>query len=186
MKKLFITLCAVFALAACSESNIPEIETPRQNENASSPVTFNITVQQQGDTKARKTAWATGDVIYIMFRDIKTKYLTITYNGSTWTAQAYDGTNAATTFDVADFSPVTWCIATAVHFPVAVDASLNSETGVLTFQKDGDDVKTYYLWQTGADYTLDGANVNLTLTLQKPYHRVMFHINIWIRRLNHV
>ena len=176
MKKLFITLCAVFALAACSESNIPEIETPRQNENASSPVTFNITVQQQGDTKARKSDWATGDVIYIMFRDIKTKYLTITYNGSTWTAQAYDGTNAATTFDVADFSPVTWCIATAVHFPVAVDASLNSETGVLTFQKDGDDVKTYYLWQTGADYTLDGANVNLTLTLQKPYHTVMFHI----------
>ena len=176
MKKLFITLCAVFALAACSESNIPEIETPRQNENASSPVTFNITVQQQGDTKARKTDWATGDVIYIMFRDIKTKYLAITYNGSTWTAQAYDGTNAATTFDVADFSPVTWTISTAVHFPVAVDASLNSETGVLTFQKDGDDVKTYYLWQAGADYTLDGANVNLTLTLQKPYHTVMFHI----------
>ena len=176
VKKLFITLCAVFALAACSESNIPEIETPRQNENASSPVTFNITVQQQGDTKARKSDWATGDVIYIMFRDIKTKYLTITYNGSTWTAQAYDGTNAATTFDVADFSPVTWTISTAVHFPVAVDASLNSETGVLTFQKDGDDVKTYYLWQAGADYTLDGANVNLTLTLQKPYHTVMFHI----------
>ena len=176
MKKLFAILSTILVLASCSENKLSELsEENQQNQNISSPVNFNITVDKMG-TKALKTSWATGDVIYIMFREIKTKYLTITYNGSTWTAQAYDGTNAATTFDVADFSPVTGQIATAVHFPVAVDASLNSETGVLTFQKDGDDVKTYYLWQTGADYTLDGANVNLTLTLQKPYHTVMFHI----------
>ena len=176
MKKLFAILSTILVLASCSENKLSELsEENQQNQNISSPVNFNITVDKMG-TKALKTSWATGDVIYIMFRDIKTKYLTITYNGSTWTAQAYDGTNAATTFDVADFSPVTWKISTAVHFPVAVDASLNSETGVLTFQKDGDDVKTYYLWQTGADYTLDGANVNLTLSLQKPFNTVMFHI----------
>ena len=176
MKKLFAILSTILVLASCSENKLSELsEENQQNQNISSPVNFNITVDKMG-TKALKTSWATGDVIYIMFRDIKTKYLTITYNGSTWTAQAYDGTNAATTFNVADFSPVTWKISTAVHFPVAVDASLNSETGVLTFQKDGDDVKTYYLWQTGADYTLDGANVNLTLSLQKPFNTVMFHI----------
>ena len=176
MKKLFAILSTILVLASCSENKLSELsEENQQNQNISSPVNFNITVDKMG-TKALKTSWATGDVIYIMFRDIKTKYLTITYNGSTWTAQAYDGTNAATTFDVADFSPVTWKISTAVHFPVAVDASLNSETGVLTFQKDGDNVKTYYLWQTGADYTLDGANVNLTLSLQKPFNTVIFHI----------
>ena len=176
MKKLFAILSTILVLASCSENKLSELsEENQQNQNISSPVNFNITVDKMG-TKALKTSWATGDVIYIMFRDIKTKYLTITYNGSTWTAQAYDGTNAATTFDVADFSPVTGKISTAVHFPVTVDASLNSETGVLTFQKDGDDVKTYYLWQTGADYTLDGANVNLTLSLRKPFNTVMFHI----------
>jgi uncharacterized lipoprotein YajG len=78
MKKLFIILSAVVALAACSKSEIAEINEPKQEETVSTPVTFNVTVDEMGVTKALKSAWANGDKIYIKFNGINDKYMYIT------------------------------------------------------------------------------------------------------------
>ena len=45
MKKLFAIMSAVLALAACSKGELAEIEEQKQDNAASNPVTFNITVQ---------------------------------------------------------------------------------------------------------------------------------------------
>ena len=54
MKKLFAIMSAVLALAACSKGELAEIEEQKQDNAASNPVTFNITVDDMG-TKALKT-----------------------------------------------------------------------------------------------------------------------------------
>ena len=167
MKKLFITLSAVLALAACSESNIAEIENPQQEENVSTPVTFNITVQEQGATKALKTDWADGDVIYIRFNGINDKYIFITYNGSTWDV------TESTAFSASDFEGKTLTLG-AVHFPIDVEASFSGNN--LQFKKDGQDVASYCMYQSNADYTVDGINVTIKLSLQKPDNVVLFHV----------
>ena len=176
MKKIFAILCATVALFSCSQGDLLETENTQDQTPQGAPVNFNITVEEQGTTKALKTAWVTGDVIYIKFREIDDKYLTITYNGTNWIAQAYNSTNAATTFVESDFIGLDDAKKSvgAVHFPVAVDATLSGSR--LSFQKNSEAVKTYFLYQDGANYTVDGADVTLTLSLQKPTNMVLFHI----------
>lgn len=176
MKKIFAILCATVALFSCSQGDLLETENTQDQTPQGALVNFNITVEEQGTTKALKTGWATGDVIYIKFREIDDKYLTITYNGTNWIAQAYNSTNAATTFVESDFIGLDDAKKSvgAVHFPVAVDATLSGSR--LSFQKNSEAVKTYFLYQDGANYTVDGADVTLTLSLQKPTNMVLFHI----------
>ncbi len=185
MKKLFIILSAVVALAACSKSEIAEIKETKQEETVSTPVTFNITVNEAGTTKALKTAWANGDVIYIKFKGIDTKYLTITYNGSSWIPQGYtlnDDPNT-TDFDATDFSGDDAAADRklgAVHYPSSVAVTPKrtnlSTTYFLGLQNNGNYVYAYYLFESEADYTFDGTNVNVTLSLKKPDNVVLFHI----------
>jgi hypothetical protein len=179
MKKLFAIMSAVLALAACSKGELAEIEEQKQDNAASNPVTFNITVDDMG-TKALKTEWADGDVIYIKFNGIDTKFMTITYNGSTWVAQAYDNasTPQTTTFEVSDFSGISDDDKKlgAIHYPVAVNASLDGE-GNLNFSKNAKNPSVYCLSQKAVTYMFDGTNVNITLSLEKPQNMVLFHIN---------
>lgn len=172
MKKTFAILCAAAALFACSKvetAPIDEIQTPAEKVTNATPVSFNVTVNDMADTKVAKSAWADGDVIYIKFNGINDKYIYITYNGST---SSWDVTESAT-FTAADFDGKTLTLG-AVYFPVAVDVSLVSNN--LTFKRGGADVNTYYMSQSSADYTFDGTNVNVTLSLQKPSSVALFHI----------
>ena len=109
--------------------------------------------------------------------------MTITYNGSTWDAQAYDNATpiGTTTFVEGDFSGIADADKKlgAVHFPIAVTPKWNQNNG-LSF---GDDTYFYchhfychHLYQSEAAYTVDGANVNITLSLQKKDNVVLFHI----------
>lgn len=180
MKKLFIILSAVLTLAACSKSELAEINEPKQEEAVSTPVTFNVIVNEAGATKALKSAWADGDVIYVKFQNIDTKFLTLTYNGSSWVAQGYDNasTPATTTFDVSDFSGIDAGNRKlgAVHYPVVVDASLDG-SGNLNFSKNSQNPSVYCLSEKAVTYTFDGTNVNVTLNLEKPQNVVLFHIS---------
>lgn len=82
MKKLFIALsAAVFALVACNKE-APVVE----NEPAeATKLAFDFNVKHSDDTKAVKTAWETGDKIYVFFEGVfgEGKYLTLTYDFST-------------------------------------------------------------------------------------------------------
>lgn len=82
MKK--ITLLTIFGLAlmALSACNKEEV-------TASRTLKLDLNIIHNSDTKAVKTGWESGDKIYVFFgkpADHTTPaYLTITYNGSTWT-----------------------------------------------------------------------------------------------------
>ena len=82
MKK--ITLLTIFgmalmALSACNKEEVP----------ASRTLKLDLNIIHDSDTKAVKTGWESGDKIYVFFgkpEDHTTPaYLTLTYNGSSWT-----------------------------------------------------------------------------------------------------
>ena len=82
MKK--ITLLTIFgvalmALSACNKEEVPTSKTLK----------LDLNIIHDSDTKAVKTGWESGDKIYVFFgkpADHTTPaYLTLTYNGSTWT-----------------------------------------------------------------------------------------------------
>lgn len=180
MKKLFITLsAAVFALVACNK------ETPVvENEPAeATKLAFNFQVNHPDDTKAVKTAWESGDKIYVFFEDIygEGKYLTLSYNGSAWTSS----TNNLTVSDFgADGSTVTMH---AVFFPfeqpeiTAVDAGFTFKTKSEghTAATAGLGIYTYYMTSSATcTVTVDGEIKTLggTLSMELPAGFVQFYI----------
>ena len=81
MKK--ITLLSIFgvalmALSACNKEEVP----------ASKTLKLDLNIINDSDTKAVKTGWESGDIIYVFFgkpEDHKTPaYLTLTFDGSSW------------------------------------------------------------------------------------------------------
>ncbi len=82
MKKTLLFAAAALALAACSK------ETPvKDGAIDASKIVFNIDVQNADAqaTKGIKTAWEDGDDVYVFFEDNTTKYVKMTYDGSSWT-----------------------------------------------------------------------------------------------------
>lgn len=171
MKKLIALLGAAVALFACAK-----METEKQQEApASTPVTFKVNMVDMDATKAdAKAAWADGDVIYVTFKGIEAKYLTLTYNSgtSTWAI-------SGDAFSKGDYEALCGDYTlSAVHFPVAVDPAWDGS--VLNFTVASKPVYTYYLQQANADYTADlsGADpiVNLTIRVQKAANYVQFFV----------
>ncbi|MBP5539814.1 MAG: hypothetical protein J6X69_08370, partial [Bacteroidales bacterium] len=96
MKKFLSTIFAgllfgmmLFPFAACSEveeSSITEVKELRFD------IQVNFVAEPQ--TKAVKVAWEVGDKMYVFFRDGSsnyldaTKYVTLTYNGTSWDGAA--------------------------------------------------------------------------------------------------
>ena len=82
MKKitlLTILGVALMAFSACNKEEVP----------ASKTLKLDLNIIHDSDTKAVKTGWESGDKIYVFFgkpEDHTTPaYLTLTYNGSSWT-----------------------------------------------------------------------------------------------------
>lgn len=168
MKKTLLILGAMLALLSCNKIAEKDLEI-QPEETVSNPVTFNVTVNA-AETKAEaeaKSAWADGDVIYVVFNGITTKYLTLTYNSASWTS------HASSDFSVSDFVGKDLKL-TAVHFPMVVTPALNA--GVLSFTSGGGPAYSYYLKQTGAEYTIEGTTVNVSLALVKADGYAQFHI----------
>ena len=108
MKKAIVFLSALLALVGCNK----EITQPE-----STPKVFNITVNYGDGTKAAKTGWENGDVVYVFFSTVEApKYLKLSYNG-TWTATKYNGATEGD-FDITSNGKMT-----AIYLPYG-----NSET----------------------------------------------------------
>lgn len=88
MKKFFVFLCASIALVACTKENSDEIPVPTRLE-------FNVTVTQDAPTKAVKTDFVSGDVIYAFFNNVAVnetpKYAKLTYDGTKWSGALQGG-----------------------------------------------------------------------------------------------
>ena len=162
MKKTLLYLILAAGLMGCAKEMVPASE---ENQTGK-PMTFEINVQQ---TKAEKTLWADGDVIYVFFKGISDKYLALTYNGSGWDESCPAGDLLDT-----DFAGVSDYKLAAVHFPVAVDVSFDE--GEFQFSLGGEVVHSYFMSESEKTYTVDGATVTATLSLAKPEKVVLFHI----------
>ena len=90
MKKTLLLLgCMALFVAGCNK--IENVEEPVQDSPRHLKV--NITVNK-AETRAVKTGWAAGDKIYVVFdvcfQEEISSYLTLTYNGSSWTSKFSD------------------------------------------------------------------------------------------------
>ena len=161
MKKtiLFITLAA--GLLACSKEPVQQEET-----SAGVPMQFEISV---AGTKAAKADWAAGDIIYVFFNGLESKYLTLTCG----TDGTWENAPVGELTDT-DFAGLTPRTLTAVHFPVAVD--VDYADGKFSFSVDGDLFYNYYLFDAGTSYDVDGTKVSATLQMGKPDDVALFHI----------
>ena len=165
MKKAILLLCLAAGLLSCAKELInPQEENAR---NVGVPMQFDIRVTDADATKAAKTSWAVGDKIYVFFNGLGAKYLTLEYDGTSWS-------NEAGTLEDTDFDGLGTRKLTAVHFPVAVDVAFAD--GKFSFTSGGKPVYTYYLSETGKDYTVDGITVSATLSLTKPADMVQMHV----------
>ena len=160
---LFVFLTA--GIISCSKEIIETVEdTP-----TAVPMSFNITVVEKPDTRAAKTGWADGDVIYVFFKGLESKYLTLSFDGSNWSNASAGGvlTNE-------DFSGLSTLTLTAVHFPVPVDVAFDN--GAFSFTKDGQPVYNYYLFDSDKAYEVQGSTVKGSLNMSKPENFIQIHI----------
>lgn len=88
-----IILSALLALAACNKEALQEESTID-----ASKLVFNIQVEKADEpaTKGVKTAWETGDVVYLFFEGNTTQYVQMTYDGTSWAYADKDGGTAYT------------------------------------------------------------------------------------------
>lgn len=160
MKKAIILICIAAGILSCTKENI------RPKEETGVPMTFNVTVDK---TKVDKTAWASGDKVYVFFNGLATKYLLLEYDGSAWTNTSGGGTLLSTDFDALGVKTLT-----AVHFPLAVDVAYADSK--FSFTSNSKPVYNYYLYETGKAYTVDGTTVTATLSMGKPAGFTQIHI----------
>ena len=164
MKK--ITLLAIFgvtlmALSACNKEEV----------SASKTLKLDLNIKHSSDTKAVKTGWESGDKIYVFFgkpADHTTPaYLTLTYNGSTWTEDWTAGLEA----EIASTASGTLH---AVYTPGKL-GTMSYSTYLKTYQFfDGD--AGWYLKCENVSYTVSGGVLAATLNMACPGDFVQFYL----------
>lgn len=94
MKMKSFLLAALIVFAACSKEQAPAVETPGIPETPETPelrqsITFNLTANHpDARTRAVKTGWEAGDVIFVFFSGISSPFhLEMVYDGSSWTTR---------------------------------------------------------------------------------------------------
>ena len=165
MKKIFAILCAASALLISCTKVAPEAQEI-ETGNAAGKLQVNIAVSREGDTKAVKTGWEKGDVIYVFFNQLAAsatpKYLTLTFDGNGWDNTWYGDADA----DLLTMSTGTM---TAVYFPF--------HSGQVTIAKDGDNytfkngtenIYSYYMKCENAEYSVSAGVLTGTLAMAIP------------------
>ena len=152
MKKTMIVLSALLALIACNKENAqPE----------STPTVFNITINREDGTKAVKSDWENGDVVYVFFSTVAApNYVKYTYDGSEWSNVKVG------TFDITTNGTMT-----AIYLPYGNDAVVSADGTSFKFDKT---FTSYFLKAEKAAYTVSGATVSGTLNMVAPEGFVQF------------
>ena len=176
MKKLFVMLCAAVALFSCTK------EYPVTEEPMASPMTFNLSVShaEADATKALKSGWEVGDVVYVFFNNIKQKYLKLSYDGTAWTQTECNTEEGGAKFEPSDFSAIDEAdrLMTAVYIPYYdVTVTYDDSFGAF-FLRDAsmEYFYTYFMSAEGAAYTVSGKTVSGTLAMEKPDGFVQFFV----------
>ena len=177
MKKYFMTVCAAVALLSCAkEINAPiTTEGPaNMEEQEIQPLVFDFQINHASldgpGTKAVKTGWEAGDVVYVFFSGIAApKHVELTYDGSAWTSKQITTGKTEGSIGLTDGGTMT-----AVYLPFGNDAVVKSENSSFSFEQT---IFSYYLSCVNAPYTISGDTVSGTLDMSVPDGFVQFFIN---------
>lgn len=204
MKKIWmIALLAVataFSCAKIDEQGPVDPAVESVPEKTAGRIVFNIQVNQaEGQTKAVKTGWETGDVVYVFFNNVTIsdtpKYATLTRTASGWDAAFSDGWDGTGLKE-------SGATMSAVYFPFRLGAYSGYTPIPLQVSKDGSsytfkafdvfqgsdrnygytvrNIFTYYLKAEQSAYTLtstsDVTTLSGTLDMTIPDGFVQFYI----------
>ncbi len=163
MKKMLILLSALLVLGACNKK---EVESPLNVR-----YTFDITVNSgSNQTKAVKTGWESGDVVYVFFDNVAApKYLKMSYNGSEWSKVMYNGATPED-FEISGDGKMT-----AVYLPFGNDEVVSADGTSFKFSKT---YTSYFLRAEKVPFTLDGSTVRGTLDMIVPEEFVQISLTI--------
>ena len=162
MKKLLLILCAsVLALVSCEKQ---PIENPA-NEGSEIVFDLNATLPDGADTKAVKSTWETGDVIFVFFsKQAAPKYLEMKWNGSSWVSTAKNS------LSLAEDETGTM---RAFFLPFGSGATVSADGTNFKFD---DTYETYYLHDTKF-YSVTGGVVSGTFVMGIPDGYVQFFLD---------
>ena len=170
MKKMHvILLCAALAiLTSCGEA----ILDPEPLAEETAPIVFNLTANHPEATKAVKTGWEDGDVIFVFFNKVfAPKHLKMSFNGSKWTCVEMNGD-----------TPAPGCLElknkdigqmTAVFLPFCSDATVSANGTNFIFSKN---YYTYYL-TAKLDYEVEDNKISGKFIMEIPDGYVQFFID---------
>ena len=187
--KALLLLCAILALAACSNEDNDTAQTPMTpTELTQQTITFNLTATHPNDnaaasrgwtgdgqtatTRAVKQTWEAGDAIFVFFCDVAAapRHLKMTFDGSAWTSAEYDGaTQNAGALGLHDGDAGTM---RAIYLPFGSNVTIGNEGDRFTFSKD---YFAYYLTATLA-YTVTNNEVSGAFDMQIPADYVQFFV----------
>ena len=165
MKKIFAILCAASALLISCTKVAPEAQEI-ETGNAAGKIQVNIAVSREGDTKAVKTGWEKGDVIYVFFNNLTVstppKYLTLTFDGNGWDNTWYGDADA----DLLTMSTGTM---TAVYFPFhSGQVTIAQDGDNYTFKNGTENIYSYYMKCENAEYSVSAGVLTGTLAMAIP------------------
>ena len=142
MKKIILFAAAVLAFASCSKQE-PQTEIEKH-------LTLNFTINNGTPTKAGKTGWEAGDVVYIFFQPLDTRteieYLALEYDGSKWSETWTSGLET-------EIAGTTSGTLTAVYCPGGIN------------------IENFYIW-SGHGYSVNGTKDRMYLSAEKVSYTV--------------
>ena len=153
---------AFLALTACNQDLI----STDPDEGTKPAITFNLSATHPDDvaTKAVKTGWETGDVVFVFFSTAAApQYLEMKWNGTEWVNTEKNG------LSLADGATGTM---RAIFLPFGSNATVSSAGGSFIFSET---YYSYYLTAT-LEYSVTGGHVSGTFEMQIPSDYVQFYI----------
>ena len=194
MKRFLSSICSVVfaglvALSFYSCTRVEEIVAPEENEIELN-FDIDVVIDNGPDTRVVKTDWEEGDKIFIFFRKPNngnyidpSKYVTITYNGSSWDTSVDSGSEMTLNFST--FGSPNSGTMYAVFFPfggVQPESGKFISRGHTNTALNGIPPFSFYMVDNGSPYTLSGSvtstyTVSGTLTMALPENFVYFYID---------
>ncbi|MBR1700076.1 MAG: hypothetical protein IJ714_09890 [Bacteroidales bacterium] len=169
MKKVLFFIAALAILVSCQKESVISNEYTESETEMS----FSIAVNQynETETKALKEDWDNGDVVFVFFKNIESKYIKKVFNGTSW-----EDTFPGGAFSASDFSAIGEAdkTMTAIHFPFS-DVTVNYSDSKFSFTRGGKKVYTYYMYNSSS-YSVSGTEVSGKISMQKPDKFVQFFV----------
>lgn len=169
MKKI-ILLAGLVLLAACQK----ETECPQGAQETGSSITFELTADYSGATKAVKTGWEAGDVIFVFFEGAQApRHLQMRYDGTSWTCVEMNGENPES-LGLQEGNEGTM---RAIYLPFGNDSQVDEDFGRFLFSSPtfADNHWYYYLTAT-LHYEVRGGKVSGAFNMSIPEGWVQFWI----------